>query len=355
MRLFERLSPGQHLFVVFSRKKGFKYVSLADNVISMADFLKRRGTMTFDKIIIHFLNLRKIRFIQKCALGNIPVYWIIWGADLYNKLLEPKGFEMCFRSDASCSFRNICAALHAPFKNLSRRCRARKIMRFVRERVNYLVTDTTENDYEVFARYYPEVKRIPWRDFFYYPIDEILGEELMEGEVDGNNILLGNSGSLTNNHEYAFQYLKNLNLGDRKLIVPLSYSGSKRYKKTVMEKGKLLFGPAFYPLIDFLPLDRYNRLMKGAAVAVYAHWRQEAIGNIIIALYLGAKVFIAGRSPVYAWAKGHGLIVSELERINQAELDTPLTPQEREHNRTLLASLYNRERFYALTKESFQL
>lgn len=355
IRLFESVAPGKHLFVVFSSKREFKYVTPTASVISKADFLKQDKRSDFSAIVIHLLNMRKIRFIKKCGLGHLPIYWIIWGADLYNKLLAPKGFEMYYRDKSDSVSCKIGVWLWNPWERLQTTIRVNRTMRFVRERVNFLVTDTTENDYEVFGHYYPEVKNIPWKDFFYYPIDEILSPELMNAQINGGNILLGNSGSLTNNHEYAYTYLSDLDMGERKIIVPLSYSGSKSYRKAVIEKGRIIFGEHFCPLTDFLPLAEYNELMTSAAVAIYANWRQEAIGNIIIALYLGAKVFIAGRNPVYAWAKGHGLIVSELEKINQHELDTPLTEEERKNNRTILAELYNRERFCRLIRETFRL
>lgn len=355
IRLFESVAPGKHLFVVFGGKKGFKYVTPSETVISKADFLKRSEKSHFSAIIIHLLNIRKIRFIQKCKFENIPIYWIIWGADLYNKLLEPKGFEMYYRASSCYSSCKIGRWLWSPFKKIQTVCRVNRTIRFVKTKVDYLVTDTTENDYEMFCSYYPEVKKIPWKDFFYYPIDEILGSELINTHVVGKNILIGNSGSLTNNHEYAYKYLSRLEIGERQVIVPLSYSGSKKYKQVVIEKGETIFGKNFLPLTDFLPLDRYNQLMTSAAVAIYANWRQEAIGNIIIALYLGAKVFIAGKNPVFAWAKGHGLIVFELEKINQQDLDAPLSAAQREQNHTILASLYNKERFFSLVKETFEL
>ena len=70
---------------------------------------------------------------------------------------------------------------------------------------------------------------------------------------------------------------------------------------------------------------------------------------------MGAKVFIAGRNPVFAWAKGHGLIVFELETITQQELDTPLTADEKVSNRHILSTLYNKKRFFSLVKNTFQL
>ena len=67
-------------------------------------------------------------------------------------------------------------------------------------------------------KYYPKLKNIPWKEFFYYPIDSVLSKELMQKWVDGNNIQIGNSASITNNHEYAMRYLSKLNLDHKKIL-----------------------------------------------------------------------------------------------------------------------------------------
>ncbi len=73
VRLFESAAPGKHLFVVFASSKRFKYVTPSASVISKADFFKRKDRCVFSSVVIHFLNTRKIRFIKKCGLRNIPV------------------------------------------------------------------------------------------------------------------------------------------------------------------------------------------------------------------------------------------------------------------------------------------
>lgn len=60
-------------------------------------------------------------------------------------------------------------------------------------------------------KYYPKLKHIPWKEFFYYPIDSVLWR-INAKWVDGNNIQIGNSASITNNHEYAMRPLSKLNL-----------------------------------------------------------------------------------------------------------------------------------------------
>ena len=91
--IFEEVNPHQNIFVVFTRHQ-LKYVNKQDNVILFKDFEKKYSSKDFSSVIVHFLNSRKIRFINKYIDKKLPIYWIIWGNDLYNKLLYPKGFEL---------------------------------------------------------------------------------------------------------------------------------------------------------------------------------------------------------------------------------------------------------------------
>lgn len=351
--LFENAFPGENLFVVFSRRKDYKYVRKGKNVLSTGEFMVRKNQLSVNSILIHLLNTHKIHFLNKLNLQKVPIYWIIWGADLYNRLLQPKGFQLFDPKSKYQRKKRWKNLLYAPVSCLHNKIRAAQTVRFIKKRVDYLVTDTTENDYEVFLSYYPQMKEKPWKDFFYYPIDEVLGAELVKATSQGTNILIGNSASLTNNHEYAMDILSHFDLGNRKVIVPLSYSGKKESKEIVIQIGKLYWGDKFQPLLDFMPLHDYNALLVSVNVAIYGNWRQEAIGNILIVLYLGAKVFISYRNPVLEWARRHQLIVFELEEMTQADLDSPLSEREKLHNREILLSLYNKKRLSELIASLF--
>lgn len=351
--LFETTFPGNNLFVVFSKRKEYRYVRTDKNVLSVDEFINGQKEFPVSSVVIHLLNTHKIHFLNRLNLKEVSVYWIIWGADLYNRLLQPKGFELFYPKSKYRRRNKLMGILCDPFLHIQNKLRVAETIRFIKNKVDYLVTDTTENDYDIFLKYYPEIEGKPWKDFFYYPIDEILGEELVQATSQGNNILIGNSASLTNNHEYAMDVLSRFDIADRKVIVPLSYSGKKDYKKIVIQAGKQYWGDKFQPLSDFMPLQDYNALLVSVNVAIYGNWRQEAIGNILIVLYLGAKVFISQRNPVLSWARGHGLIVFELERMTQTELDTPLTNEARLQNRAILLNLYNKKRLSELISSLF--
>lgn len=348
--VFEEIFPGENLFVVTNRTSSFRWVKERRNVLSRTEFLARKNEFSFTELYIHLLNKRKMEIVNRLDLHRVTVYWIIWGLDLYNKLLVPKGFRMIDPVSSYSRKNRWRTLLWYPFARWRQRRNVESTVRFIERKVDYIVTDTTENDYQYLLHYYPQLKSKPWKDFFYYPLDVILGEELMNTTVCGNSIMIGNSASATNNHEYVMRMLAGLDTGSRRIVVPLSYSGRKGYVKSVVKAGRELLGANFVPLLDFMPLADYNRLQADVSVALFGNWRQEAIGNIIVALYLGAKVFLSYVNPVYEWAQSHGLAIFRLEELSQAALDTPLSMEVRAKNREILLSLYTKERMYRLIK-----
>ena len=348
--IFEEVAPKQNIFVVFTRHQ-LKYIKPQQNVIFFQDFKQYQGEK-FSSVIIHFLNSRKIRFINKYIAKGTPIYWIIWGNDLYNKLLYPKGYEIYdtqssyYKKVKKSFIKNLVNKVIDNFKTV-------KIEKFISKYIDYIIVDSTQTDYDMLLKYYPKLKNIPCREFFYYPIEATLGEELIKKSVEDNNIQIGNSASITNNHEYVMRFLSKLTIGNRNVYVPLSYSGTNEYKNTVKRKGLECFGDKFKSLDDFLPLEVYNKLMLSVGFAIYGNFRQEAIGNVVISLYLGAKVFFPESAPFHLWAQRLNLIVFKLESISQEEIDQPLDANSIAHNRSIILKFYNRERLKSLIVENF--
>ena len=100
-------------------------------------------------------------------------------------------------------------------------------------------------------------------------------------------------------------------------------------------------------------MNEYNKVQSSTAVALFGNLRQEAIGNIMIALYMGAKVFLFEKNPVYEWAITHNLKVYPMDELTQQELDTLLPVEDAEHNRSVLRQLYSKRRMMQLIRELF--
>lgn len=356
IKIFHEALPEQHLFVVTSRRKKYSYVQTGAAVISLDEFncMSHEAIWTgVQAVIIHNLTHRALKVADKHLPKGMPCYWVIWGMDLYHNLLQPKGFPIYDKHNP------FTCLLTCDLRKLSAIFRAHKVRKFVLNKVTHIMTDTTDIDYDMLVQHYPEMAGKPHVPFFYYPLDEILGplvNHSVETFVDKDHfggIQVGNSCSPTNNHIYVFDILCRLNLFNRPVRVPLSYSVRDYYKKAVVKEGESCFGYLFQPLYDFMPLDEYNRMQCENTVAIYGSFRQEAIGNILTSLYLGAKVFLPKLNPIHEWARSIGIDVFVLEDITQESLVTPLSFEQKLVHRERLMDLYNKERMIALIQDEF--
>lgn len=353
IELFDDALEGRNKYVCFLHTKTPQFVHPRDN-LSFYDSLENQDpSIEFekvDKVVVHFLDYSKVCFCNQYVPQNVPVYWILWGGDLYNGLLDHRGYKLLYtRRFYPIRTNLVWLVKKAGYKRRSER----EILKFISTRILYFLADC-RNEYLLLRKYLPEqTKGIQHRELFYYPVDDVLGPDLLDKWASGNKILLGNSASFTNNHEYALKILSKCSLNGKSVIAPISYGGSVKYKMHIKWLGEKLFGKQFRPLETFLPLEEYNRLMLSAEVCIYGSWRQEAMGNIVIALYLGAKVFLSKYSPLLSWYKEMGIAIYELESINNEQLHTPLTQEQKETNRKILLKRYNRDRVFMLIRDSF--
>ena len=81
--------------------------------------------------------------------------------------------------------------------------------------------------------------------------------------------------------------------------------------------------------------------MLSSEICIFSNWRQEAAGNIRIALYLGAKVFMSEKSPFFHFLQEIGVNVFSLENMSQEDLDIPLDDESKKRNRDIIFNLYN--------------
>lgn len=112
-------------------------------------------------------------------------------------------------------------------------------------------------------------------------------------------ILVGNSNSSNNDHHTIFKKLKKFENDIEYIISPLSYGNDIAYKQSVKQEGFRLFGNKFKPVEDFLSMDQYKELLKDIDIAVFNHWRQEAMGVTLTLMSLGKIVYINANTTSY--------------------------------------------------------
>lgn len=333
---------------------------LFDNgVVTIGDGIDQRPVENFhlenvlrefniSKLLVHGLFPEFTALIRKIP-KNISIGWFVWGFDIYNqdivrdKLYATQTSKLYLKSNKNGIRRKI---KNFPlFRNLYHKIMGtvdyQSDILYAYQRTKYFCS-YIEEDFLFFDKFYKHST-----EFFYTPfctIDQYLGgNHNLRVNKTASHILLGNSNSIENNHLDAIAKLKD---NDCKSIiyVPLSYGTDMGYRKCVVEFGKDQFDTNFVPLIDFMPLPDYLNLISECSVAIFYHFRQQAMGNIIALLYMGMRIYLSKNNPVYNYCKRIGLEVYDFDSDFNLFGTKVLEEELAEKNREVLRNNFSSEK-----------
>lgn len=192
--------------------------------------------------------------------------------------------------------------------------------------------------------------------FSYAQLEDFVGADFIESRCTRNgNILIGNSASYSSNHLEAFDYLvKSCGYIDKKIFVPLSY-GNKKYGRDITIAGVEKFGDAFIPLLSFLPREEYHEILLSCSCVIMNHSRQQALGNIVVALWLGSRVYMNENISTYRFFMELGIKVCPLSDLdpNDPSCFLALDDLDVAKNREVLAGLFSSSNHRQHLRESF--
>ena len=286
---------------------------------------------TISIVVVYHLDFQKVLFIVGCVPKQKPIVWWMYGWDLYTRLWH-KGYD-----------------LYAP-----------QTLSFIKKEKKGLVLKMKLFLEYIYRNYYDKkvLKRIvgvvPCElpdynlslSLFKKKVDhiDIFGRSLIQGMTfsTGNDIVVGHSASMSVNHLYALDILKRFDIGDSRIVLPLSYTvQSDLYRRGVMEEYNNRFGSNVRFLLEYQDIETYRNNFLNYKVAIYPSWRQEALGNINICFQLGIKVFLSKHNPCLEYYKEKGFVIYALEEI-QGETDLcPLTQEQKEKNLAIYLSIKN--------------
>ena len=154
------------------------------------------------------------------------------------------------------------------------------------------------------------------------------------------------SSSLECNYIDGLKALKRLNLTSSvKVFAPLSY-GDSWIRNEISRRGKRMLGNRFHPLIEFLPRDEYNRIIVSCSTVVMPHFRPQAFGNILTALWLGARVFLSENNVLFAYFKRIGAVIFSIEhdlKESNPYVLSPLSENDVFQNRKAIKAFYSKD------------
>lgn len=356
--IFEKVYPGANDVFVFTRNTPLKYVKLTPDhietkyrrVFKNKPKLPKKIYLKYDLVIFHSLPSSIYPELVHIP-ERTPRIWLGWGFDYYNELL----------SDQSLYLNTTKKIANDLIYNSPRR----KLASFVKGILRVLRPTSSKvravERITVFSPVLPEeydmVKNSrKWKHFpefasWNYGTMEDNFVKGFEGEnISGDAILVGNSATYASNHAEVFSLLRELQVHDRQVVAPLSY-GNPQLVENLTAIGNEYFAGNFEPLMTFMPIEDYVSIIKKCGYVIMNHVRQQAVGNIVIMLYLGARVFVRQENPVYKFFKKAGVVLSTVQELESDPelLNKPLTEEERTRNRAFVSDYWSREKAYERT------
>gem|GEM_PF-2548656 len=325
------LSREERIIEIRRGKGAFSFCKAGRFAAFLFDTLKSTVLDEYEKIFLHFLTLEKMLHAIKM---NDPerLHWVLWGGDFYNTPRHKNGLELFAHSSikkhAVRKIGNLCSLLEEDYEKVC-------------------------NTFDVKPKYHK----------IFYPnlldlktLEETKKPTTSEEPGKSLRILVGNSATITNEHDEILTALKKLSFEKPPTILcPLSY-GDEKYALEVAHLGEDLFDKNFVPITEFMKPDDYSHFLNSVDIGIFAHKRQQAVGNIVALLLLGKKVFIRSDVTTYSWLKRLGVTVYDTMTIlkDQNPDFSPMDSEARQNNRTIIKSEFSEERCISLWQEVFK-
>lgn len=224
--------------------------------------------------------------------------------------------------------------------------RQHKWRRAVIRKMGHLVT-YLKGDYELAQKWYDTKGK--HHECFMYPSNLYKEYNIKPKAHDTINIQLGNSADPSNNHIEVLKKLEKYKNEDIKIFVPLSY-GDQDHAKEVIRYGKNIFKDKFIPLTEFIPFEKYLEFLGEIDIAIFAHKRQQAMGNTITLLGLGKKVYM--RSDISPWQLFKDIDVKVYDVAN-IEIDL-IDKQVQKENQEKIKEYFSQENYLKQLQNLFE-
>jgi len=353
LQSFKRQSNVVNHLAVFSVSE-VKYVkSIVDFSLSKWAIFKASTTKLFneyDLVVFHSLNPVWFRIINKLDM-NSKIIWIGWGYDYYNYITGKKMLYLPATADLNneIAINNIKTELLVLFKKIFYGSYLKKnILNKIK-----VFSPVLASEYFLMAKNMKEISTMTYSPWNYGNLEDNYIKDLNEFKVTGGNILVGNSATASNNHLDLIPILKKSKINhERKIILPLSY-GCSNYANNIVHRFSLHPELNCHFLLNFMSLDQYIKTIDSCGFVIMNHVRQQAVSNIIMMLYFGAKVFLRESNPVYCFLKKIGTVIFSIEELESDVnlLNDNINDNQLELNRVAIRSYWSQKKNDSNTKE----
>lgn len=329
IELYKKLDQLDQKFIVISNssEKWRQYFPNDSSVMTLpvSDDIHNRLSKeisNYDIIILQAFSVAKAKSILKSKFNDKVFIWALWGYGLYNivNYFKPSDSELS--------------------TTLAKKSLKQRLQDFYTYRIVYrralkkidLCVFLLEHDFNLLNQV---VKHNAIWMTACYQTDENLFGQMGPFAVEGNDILIGNSSTPSNRHQFVFDKLSTADLGGSQLIAPLGY-GDQTYKQRIIDLGNETFGEHFTPITELMELDAYQAMLSSCGHVIMAHERQQAFGTLLMMLLAGSKIYLSEKSPFFNWFTNMGVTIYSIEKGLSTEINQPLNEQLKRSNKQLI-------------------
>jgi dTDP-N-acetylfucosamine:lipid II N-acetylfucosaminyltransferase len=352
-RVFEEVAPEQNKLLIISNQEKINFVKKSEYITCSTKEVRTKKIVEFingfNAIIFHSM----FDFNVQLPV-NAKVLWIGWGFDYYDLIYK---HERCLFLPKTLFYKKSLESFKSKFERL---IKTNHVLNTIKSKLRKQITKkqlintisyfapVLLNEYELILNKHPDFD-ITLVDWNYGTLEDDLARGFEGKKITGSNILLGNSATYTNNHLDVFDLIKGLSL-ECNIICPLSY-GDDKYKLEVCKQGNKYFQHKFIALTGFMNIDEYVNVISSCSVVIMNHLRQQGLGNIVIMLYLGAKVFLRAENPIYIFFAQKGVVIYSIEELenNHSLIEQPLNEEGININRQILNKIWSRNAIHEKT------
>jgi dTDP-N-acetylfucosamine:lipid II N-acetylfucosaminyltransferase len=265
----------------------------------------------FDGVIFHSLGEPQVKIL--CGINSkVKTFLKFFGYELYN--LEMKNFLT----------EKTLKIYQPPVENFSIFSLLKRKLQILLNLDYYVNLDNQKKIYKKFDailivnKYeYEELNH-----FFYLP--KLIERQLIDqiGDINkckviankANQVIVGNHGGEINNHIDILDIIKDFdNKSGIEFKMFFSYGNQREYAYKIK---KIAMGMNRVTLIEnFLSMKEFEMVYESSAAVVINSYRQNALGNIFMAIEVGCKVYLNKKGSTYKWLISEGFNISEVSDL----------------------------------------
>lgn len=239
-----------------------------------------------DLIVIYNLCERK-REIVKQIPKEVKIAWRFFGHELYRIRMD----LVLSKRTLNVKEMSILDKLTLQKKFFKSRIYYFLYERKIVNRINYILLFFNE-EYDFLRKYW----EIP--EFVKLNLNNKIEEKEFEFIEKKENIIVGNSRNIYNNHLDIIEIIEKNNTRNYLFTLFFNYGDNGEYaKKLRYYKGN----PKFYFVEDFLSNEDFEKIYAEATALVINSYRQMALANILTAIKFGLKIYLNDKNPTKEW------------------------------------------------------